>query len=66
MVGLADFAGAGAGSGHAADGRALREPGWNTELFVLVHSVLWPLSLNAYTGFITVPPILVRVGQNFA
>ena len=33
-------------------------------LFVLVHSVLWPLSLNAYTGFVTVPPTLVRVGQN--
>ena len=33
-------------------------------LFVLVHSVLWPLSLNAYTGFITVPPTLIHVGQN--
>ena len=33
-------------------------------IFVLVHSVLWPLSLNAYTGFVTVPPTLIRVGQN--
>jgi NitT/TauT family transport system permease protein len=38
--------------------------GTNSLLFVLVHSVLWPLSLNAYTGFVTVPPTLVRVGQN--
>jgi NitT/TauT family transport system permease protein len=38
--------------------------GTSSLLFVLVHSVLWPLSLNAYTGFITVPPTLVRVGQN--
>jgi NitT/TauT family transport system permease protein len=38
--------------------------GTNSLLFVLVHSVLWPLSLNAYTGFVTVPSTLVRVGQN--
>jgi NitT/TauT family transport system permease protein len=38
--------------------------GTNSLIFVLVHSVLWPLSLNAYTGFVTVPPTLVRVGQN--
>lgn len=34
-------------------------------VFVIVHSVLWPMALNAYTGFVTVPPTLVRVGQNF-
>ncbi|MBI1962291.1 MAG: ABC transporter permease [Candidatus Rokubacteria bacterium] len=34
-------------------------------IFVIVHSVLWPMSLNTYTGFVTVPPTLRRVGQNF-
>lgn len=38
--------------------------GTNSLIFVLVNSVLWPLSLNAYTGFVTVPSTLVRVGQN--
>ena len=38
--------------------------GTNSLLFVLVHSVLWSLALNAYTGFVTAPPTLVRVGQN--
>jgi NitT/TauT family transport system permease protein len=34
-------------------------------VFVIVHSVLWPMSLNTYAGFVTVPPTLRRVGQNF-
>jgi NitT/TauT family transport system permease protein len=34
-------------------------------IFVIVHSVLWPMSLNTYTGLVTVPPTLRRVGQNF-
>ena len=34
-------------------------------IFVIVHSVLWPMSLNTYTGFVTVPATLRRVGQNF-
>jgi NitT/TauT family transport system permease protein len=34
-------------------------------VFVIVHSVLWPMTLNTYTGFVTVPPTLVQVGQNF-
>ena len=34
-------------------------------IFVIIHSVLWPMSLNTYTGFVTVPPTLRRVGQNF-
>ncbi|MCA1554627.1 MAG: ABC transporter permease [Chloroflexi bacterium] len=37
----------------------------NSLIFVIVHSVLWPMALNLYTGFITVPTTLVRVGQNF-
>ena len=24
-------------------------------VFVIIHSVLWPMSLNTYTGFVTVP-----------
>jgi NitT/TauT family transport system permease protein len=38
--------------------------GTNSLIFVLVNSVLWPLALNAVTGFATVPPTLLRVGQN--
>lgn len=34
-------------------------------LFVLVHSTLWPLSLNLYTGFSSTPRTLIYVGQNF-
>ncbi|MBI3042741.1 MAG: ABC transporter permease [Betaproteobacteria bacterium] len=34
-------------------------------LFVLVYSIVWPLSLNLYAGFTTVPQTLLRVGQNF-
>jgi NitT/TauT family transport system permease protein len=34
-------------------------------VFVVIHSVLWPMSLNTYTGFVTVPPTLERVGRNF-
>jgi len=34
-------------------------------IFVITHSVLWPMSLNTYTGFVTVPRTLVSVGQNF-
>ncbi len=39
--------------------------GVNSLIFVIVHSVLWPMSLNIYTGFVTVPPTLKSVGQNF-
>jgi NitT/TauT family transport system permease protein len=34
-------------------------------IFVVIHSVLWPMALNTYQGFVTVPPTLRRVGQNF-
>ncbi|THU04016.1 ABC transporter permease subunit [Lampropedia puyangensis] len=34
-------------------------------IFVLVHSVLWPLALSAYTGFLSVPNTLRMVGQNY-
>ena len=39
--------------------------GLKSLVFVIVHSVLWPMSLSAYTGFSTVPPTLRRVGENF-
>jgi len=34
-------------------------------IFVIIHSVLWPMALNTYTGFVTVPRTLRSVGQNF-
>ena len=34
-------------------------------IFVIIHSVLWPMALNTYTGFVTVPRTLRQVGQNF-
>jgi len=39
--------------------------GVKSVIFVVVHSVLWPMALNTYTGFVAVPPTLRRVGQNF-
>lgn len=39
--------------------------GTSSLIFVIIHAVLWPMSLNAYTGFVTVPQTLVRVGENF-
>ena len=38
--------------------------GTGSLIFVIVHSVLWPMSLNTYTGFVTVAPTLRKVGQN--
>lgn len=34
-------------------------------LFVLVHSVLWPLALNTYAGFQAVPETLRMAGRNY-
>jgi NitT/TauT family transport system permease protein len=39
--------------------------GTNSLVFVIIHSVLWPMALNTYTGFVAVPVTLRRVGQNF-
>ena len=33
-------------------------------VFVIVHSVLWPLALNAYSGFLSVPETQRMVGRN--
>jgi len=32
---------------------------------VLVHSVLWPLALNTYSGFQSVPETLRMTGRNY-
>ncbi len=34
-------------------------------IFVLVHSVLWPVTLNTYSGFRAVSPTLRMVGRNY-
>ena len=34
-------------------------------VFVLVHSVLWPLALNTYSGFLSVPETLRMTGRNY-
>ncbi|MGO4303538.1 ABC transporter permease [Cupriavidus sp. RAF12] len=34
-------------------------------IFVLIHSVLWPLALNAYAGFRGVPETLRMAGRNY-
>lgn len=34
-------------------------------VFVLVHSVLWPLALNTYAGFQSVPETLRMAGRNY-
>ncbi len=38
--------------------------GWKSLLFVLLHSIVWSMSLNLYTGFAAVPETLIRVGRN--
>jgi len=35
-------------------------------IFILIHSVLWPLALNFHTGFQSVPTVLRMVGRNYA
>jgi NitT/TauT family transport system permease protein len=39
--------------------------GTGSLLFVLVHSVLWPLALNTYSGFQSVPATLRMTGCNY-
>jgi NitT/TauT family transport system permease protein len=34
-------------------------------VFVLIHSVMWPLALNAYAGFRAVPETLRMAGRNY-
>jgi NitT/TauT family transport system permease protein len=34
-------------------------------VFVLVHSVMWPMALNAHSGFRSVSPTLRMVGRNY-
>ncbi len=39
--------------------------GQNSLIFVLVHSVLWPLSLSIFSGFQAVPETLRMAGRNY-
>ncbi len=39
--------------------------GQGSLIFVLVHSVLWPLALNTYAGFRAVPETLRMAGRNY-
>ena len=39
--------------------------GENSLIFVLVHSVLWAMALNAYTGFLSVSETLRMAGRNY-
>jgi NitT/TauT family transport system permease protein len=39
--------------------------GQGSLIFVLIHSVLWPLALNMYTGFTSVPETLRMTGRNY-
>lgn len=39
--------------------------GQGSLVFVLVHSVLWPLALNTYAGFQSVPGTLQMAGRNY-
>jgi NitT/TauT family transport system permease protein len=39
--------------------------GTGSLLFVLVHAVLWPLALNTYAGFRSVPETLRMTGRNY-
>lgn len=38
--------------------------GKNSIIFIIVHSVLWPMILNTITGFKTIPKIYLEVGSN--
>ena len=39
--------------------------GANSLIFVIVHSVLWPLALNTFAGFQSVPETLRMAGRNY-
>ncbi len=39
-------------------------PGEKAIIFIIVHATLWPMILNAVTGFKTVPAIYREVGEN--
>jgi NitT/TauT family transport system permease protein len=39
--------------------------GYASLVFVLVHSVLWPVALNTHAGFLSVSPTMRMVGRNY-
>lgn len=39
--------------------------GTRSLVFVLLHSIVWPVALNTHTGFMAVPEVLRMVGRNY-
>lgn len=39
--------------------------GRNSIIFIIVHSVIWPMLLNLITGFKTISPIYIKIGENY-
>jgi NitT/TauT family transport system permease protein len=39
--------------------------GWKSLVFVLLHSIVWPVALNTHTGFMSVSESLRMVGRNY-
>jgi len=39
--------------------------GTNSIIFIIVHSVVWPMTLNLMTGFRSIPQIYNQVGRNY-
>lgn len=39
--------------------------GRNAIVFIIVHSVVWPMLLNLITGFKTISPIYKKIGENY-
>lgn len=39
--------------------------GENSIVFIIVHSVVWPMILNLITGFKSIPKIYKQIGQNY-
>ena len=39
--------------------------GWGSLVFVLIHSVMWPVALNMYAGFRSASQTLKMVGRNY-
>lgn len=39
--------------------------GRNSIVFIIVHSVIWPLLLNLITGFKTISPVYMKIGDNY-
>lgn len=38
--------------------------GWQPIMFVVLHAVVWPMSLNTFSGFRSIPKVYTEVGEN--